>query len=273
MIRSGSFLHRGATHLYFRIQPAQSDLPALLLLHGHSLDHRMWEPQMAALTPHFRVIRPDLRGYGRSDPPDPSLDFRYTDDLEALLDALEISQTHVVGLSLGGNVALDFALHHPQRVNQLILVDSSLSGFPPFPGVAESLGAIFDRAKEAGIDAARKLWLEHPLFEAASEQPQVAQQLRSIVEDYSGWHWVNRYSPSRPIDPSLIEHLEQISVPTSVVIGARDTPQNLAIADLLAQRIPLATKVVVGGAGHMVNLESPSAFNQILLKHLTGSKQ
>lgn len=269
MTRQGSFLHREKARLYFRIQPAQSDLPPLLLLHGHTLDHRMWEPQMAALTPHFRVIRPDLRGYGRSDCPDSATPFRYTDDLEALLDALEISQTHVVGLSLGGNVALDFALHHSQRVQKLVLVDSSLSGFPPFPGVAESLQAIFDRAREAGIEAARKLWLEHPLFESASKQPQVAEQLRFFVEEYSGWHWANRYSPSRPIDPKVIEHLEEIKTPTTVIVGAQDTPQNLAIADLLASRIPQAHKVVIPEAGHMVNLEAPEAFNRLLLQELT----
>lgn len=223
---------------------------------------------MEALSPHFQTIRPDLRGYGRSDNPDPQRPFRYADDLSALLDHLQVSKTHLVGLSLGGNVALDLALSHPQRVDKLVLVDSSLSGFPPFPGVAHSLQAIFIEAEQAGLEAARELWLQHPLFASGLEHPPVARQLRAIVQEYSGWHWANNYPPSRPIDLTLIERLEQVTSPTLVVVGERDTPQNQAIAGLLAQRIPGARKAVVPGSGHLVNLEAPLEFNRLLLDFL-----
>lgn len=227
----------------------------------------MWEPQVPALAPHFRVIRPDLRGYGRSDNPDPQVSFRYAEDLSALLDRLQIPKAHLVGLSLGGNVALDLALSQPQQVAKLVLVDSSLSGFPPLPGVAESLQAIFSEAQQTGLEAARELWLAHPLFASALGKP-VAQQLRALVQQYSGWHWANHYPPSRPIDPALIERLEQVTSPTLVLVGEQDTPQNQAVAELLARRIPGARKAGVAGAGHMVNLEAPLEFNRMLLEFL-----
>lgn len=254
------------THLYYEIWGQGKPL---LLVHGHSLDTRMWEPQIPILSQYFQVISLDLRGYGRSDLPTMA-PFRYAEDIKGLLEQLGIDKAHCVGLSLGGNVALDFALSYPQKIDHLVLADSSLSGFPPFPGVAESLQAVFDKATEVGIQAAKSLWLAHPLFTPALEQPTVARLLRTMVQEYSGWHWINRYSPSRPIDPTLIERLEQVGIPTLVLTGERDTPQNQAIAALLTQRIPKVQQEVIPGAGHMVNLEAPETFNRVVLASLLG---
>lgn len=265
MEQKDGFARVNNTNLYYQIQ-GQGD--SLLLIHGHTLDARMWEPQMETLSPCFQVIRLDLRGYGRSDLPDPQSSFRHAEDIRALLDHLRVPKVHAVGLSLGGNVALDFASSYPQRIKKLVLADSSLSGFPPLPGVAESLQAIFDRARESGVEAARELWLNHPLFQPALEQPEVALELRTIVQGYSGWHWANNYPPSRPIDPALVERLEQVMAPTLVLVGERDIPQNQAIAELFARRIPKVQKAVVPQAGHMVNLEAPDAFNRLVLEAL-----
>jgi pimeloyl-ACP methyl ester carboxylesterase len=98
----------------------------LVLIHGLTLDVRMWQPQVAAFSPHFRVIRYDLRGFGNSADPRPGRPYKDRVDLEALLDALAVPAAHFVGLSRGGRVALEFAVQNPRRVRNLVLIDTAL---------------------------------------------------------------------------------------------------------------------------------------------------
>lgn len=102
--------------------------PDVVLIHGFTLDRRMWDSQVPALAEHFRVTRYDVRGFGRSipvvGPHDP------TADLRSLLDHLKIRQAHIVGMSMGGSIAIDFALSQPERVARLVLIGADMSGFP-----------------------------------------------------------------------------------------------------------------------------------------------
>lgn len=245
--------------------------PPLVLLHGHTLDSRMWEGEARAFSPHFTVIRPDLRGYGRSDPPAAS--FRYSDDLHAVLTHLGVDRAHVLGLSLGGNVALEFALRHPGRTDHLVLAATSLRGFPPHPEVAASLAEVGQVARADGLAAGRERWLAHPLFAAARARPEVAGQLVRLTRDYSGWHWRENVSPSEWLDAQVYRRLEEISTPTLILVGERDLPQNREIARELAGRLPLGRLSVLGGVGHMLNLEAPGAFAAEVLDFLTGRRE
>jgi pimeloyl-ACP methyl ester carboxylesterase len=239
----------------------------LVLLHGHTLDTRMWEPQLEALASRFQVIRLDLRGYGRSELPGQA-PFHYADDLLGLLDHLGIRQTHLLGLSLGGNVALDFAIHYPERVGALVLAGSSLKGFPPLPDAAALLATIPAEAQEAGLESARTLWLAHPFFAPALHNPQAARLLKPIVEGYSGFHWSTGYPPSQPIR-DVSGRLDELRAKTLVLVGELDTEQNHRVATYLVARIPDVRKGIIGGAGHMVNLEAPQTFNTTVLRFLS----
>lgn len=238
----------------------------LVLIHGHTLDTRMWEPQVEAFSRHFRVIRFDLRGYGRSDFP-VSERFRYAEDLLELLRHLGEPEAHLLGLSLGGNVALDFAVNFPQHTRALVLATPSLRGFPVLPEAAALLSAVPQRAQEAGVEAARALWLAHPFFAPALENPAASAPLRQIAGDYSGWHWTGGIPPSGPID-KVAERLGEVHAPTLIVVGERDVLQHQLIADRLTTDIPGSRKVTVAGAGHMVNLEAPRAFQDAVLDFL-----
>lgn len=240
----------------------------LVLIHGHTLDTRMWGPQLEAFTQHFQVIRLDLRGYGRSDLPG-AHPFRYAEDLRKLLEHLRIDKAHILGLSLGGNVALDFAVSYPDSTNALIVAGSSLKGFPMLPEAAALLSAIPAKAREAGVEAARALWLAHPLFAPALRKQRAAQLLRDIVQDYSGWHWTTGYPPSGPIE-DIAERVGEIQAQTTVIVGEWDVPQHQLVAEHLASRIPGARKTVVRKAGHMVNLEAPEAFNRLVINAIGG---
>jgi pimeloyl-ACP methyl ester carboxylesterase len=100
----------------------------VVLIHGGQMDRRMWDPQFELFAKSFRVVRYDVRGYGRSATA--SLPYSDVDDLAALLDDLKIPKAHLVGLSLGGRIAIDFAVVHPERVASLVAVAPGLSGFP-----------------------------------------------------------------------------------------------------------------------------------------------
>jgi 3-oxoadipate enol-lactonase len=117
------------------------------------------------------------------------------------------------------------------------------------------------------VEAGKAQWLAHPIFAPAREKPEVAVRLGRIVTDYSGWHPVNT-DPVRYPDPSAARRIHEIDAPTLVVVGERDLPDFLAIADTL-QQIPSVRKVMLSGVGHMCNMEDPARFNEIILDFLT----
>lgn len=239
----------------------------LVLIHGFTLDHRMWDDQVAALEQRCQITRYDLRGFGQSSLPTDT--YSHVDDLKELLTYLDIKRAALLGLSMGGGVALNFALAHPDVTCGLILADSTLRGFP----WSEETDAMFDAvdaaAREGGVEAARASWLAHPFFFPAKEQPAVDHRLRTMIADYSGWHWT--HSDTQVLSASTTPQLEAISVPTLVIVGERDISDFRAISNQLVRRIPDAQEVVIPRVGHMSNMEAPSMFNwlvqQFLLAH------
>jgi len=236
----------------------------LVMLHGFSFDHRMWDDQVRALAPQYRVIRPDLRGFGRSPAGDEP--YSHAADVAALLDHLKVDRAILVGLSLGGGAAINFAVQHPERVRALVVIDSSLGGFSA-PEIAAAQSRVVEVARTRGIAAARDAWLALPLFAPALANTSCADRVQSFIADYQGWHWLNA-DRGRPLAPPALQRLYTIRCPTLVMVGELDTPEFHAIADTLHARIPGSKRVVVAGAGHMANLEAPDAVNRSVLEFL-----
>ena len=236
----------------------------VLLIHGHTLDQRMWQPQIAALEGQFEIIAPTLRGYGDSNQPEGA--FSHAEDLIALLEARGVARVHVVGLSLGGNIALEIAVRFFDRVATLTLLDSSLKGFAPDAAQLEIGHAVQRAFDTGGLEAARVAWLGAPLFAAAREDPVLQKQLEAWVADYSGWHWAHGVSPSAQI-PDLSSRLSEITAPTLIAVGERDTAYFHSVAAALHAGITNARLEVIAGAGHMVNLERADQINALLLEH------
>jgi pimeloyl-ACP methyl ester carboxylesterase len=240
---------------------------ALVLIHGFTLDSRMWDDQFDAFARHYQVIRYDMRGFGQSDLPRASASYAHADDLKALLRYLGVGQAHVLGLSMGAEVAINFALAYPRAVRTLIAADASLGGYSWSPEFVASLGPRNDAARAVGVQAAKEAWLAHALFAPALEQPTVADRLRRMVAAYSGWHLVSA-DPGRGLDPPAAQQLDKIAVPALIVVGERDLPDFLAISTLLERRIPQRHKIVMRGVGHMSNMEDPAHFNDVVLSYL-----
>ena len=235
----------------------QGNGPTLFLIHGTALDHRMWREQVEALAPRFDVITYDVRGFGESALP--TGPFCHYQDAEALLDHLGVKRAVIVGHSSGGLYTLELALARRDLVAGCCLISAGIGGGAPFPADLLALvGQIRTAASERGVDAAKAIWGSCVLFTAANEIPSVRDELAAMLADYSGWQWLHG-SPGGNLAPPVHERLESIAVPTLVVDGGRDHAYSTAIADMLAARIPVATRLRLPHVGHMANMEDPAA--------------
>ena len=262
--RSGEFHCPGGGSL--RYATAGDGVP-VVLIHGFSLDHSMWEPQWPVLR-RYRAVRFDLRGYGESTPP--AGPYAHVDDVAALLAFLQAGPAHVVGMSMGGRVALQFALERPRAVRSLTLVDSVLDGYRMSDAWVRHWRAVVAVAEAGDLARAKRLWLEHDLFAPARARTDVAPALEAMVARYSGWHWSHADPGRAPARPAS-ELLATVSVPTLVVVGEFDLPDFQAIARCVVAEVPRATLKVIAGAGHLVNLEAADEFNEALLGHLDAA--
>jgi pimeloyl-ACP methyl ester carboxylesterase len=260
--RSG-FAEVNGTRLYYAM--AGSD-PPLVFIHGFSLDRRMWDDQFAVFARRHQVISYDLRGFGKSALPNGE-SYQHEADLKALLDYLGIERADLVGLSLGGMVAIDFALVYLQSVHALVLVDALFAGYKWSAEWDARTGLVWEIAAKDGIAAAKQLWLDHPLFEPIRERPQAASRLSQMTEDYSGWHFVND-NPAASPEPPAAERLHEINARTLAVVGERDLPDFHHMAAAIEQQVSGARKVVLPAVGHMTNMEDAQGFNDAVLRFL-----
>lgn len=240
----------------------------VVFIHGFGLDSRMWDPQFDAFRSTHRIIRYDLRGFGRSSLP-PASPYSHEDDLNALLSNLGGDPAHVVGLSMGGRMALRFAAAYPQSVRSLVLADPALDGQSWSTDWQTRWSGMVSAARAGHISDAKRQWLEHPLFGPSRANPTTTAHLTRMIEDYSGWHWHNKDLARAPT-PDLSERLSEIRTRALVITGEHDTPDFQAVGNLLGENLPDVRRVIIKGSGHMVNLEAPQDFNAALLKFWQG---
>jgi pimeloyl-ACP methyl ester carboxylesterase len=251
------------TRLYFETAGRG---PAVVLIHGGLVDSRMWDGQFGELARRYRVIRYDLRGYGKSDPWKGQ--FSHVEDLYELLKFLRVEKVALVGLSLGGVIALDFSLSHPDMVTALVPVSSGVNGYKYT--VSEQTIAPYRAAVNEGPEKAVSLWLEHPFFAFAKKDRGAERRIREMLLG-NVKAWPSTYSGVvRWPEPPSVERLAAIKAPTLIVVGDQDNANATGVAELLRERIAGARKVVIKGAGHHLNMEKRAEFNRIVLNFLAG---
>jgi pimeloyl-ACP methyl ester carboxylesterase len=229
----------------------------LLLIHAFPLSSAMWERQIAALVGAYRLIVPDLRGFGASPavPDTTSLD-QYADDLAGLLDQLGLEQISVAGLSMGGYIAFALLRRHRERVDALVLADTR-----PQPDTEEGRRAREENAQLAeqrGAGAIADQMLPKLLSSSASEE--LRAEVRGIIEANhpAGIAAALRAMATRPDSTPL---LATIAVPTLIVVGAEDGLTPPSDARAMHTAIAGSQLVELPGAGHLANLEATEAFN------------
>jgi len=256
------FAQVNGTRLYFETAGTGT---SIILLHGHACDTRMWDDQFEVFAESYQVIRYDQRGFGQSAVPTGE-PFRPIDDLKALLEHLGITRPHILGQSMGGDVAIDFVLAFPELTRTLITVGSTPSGFD-LPEMGPWWEAYVADARANGPKVANKNVLSIPVIRADMAIPHVARRVEQMHLDYSGWYLLNddpRYGPETP----ALQQLNRVNVPTLIVVGADDYHAFREAADLMLKKIPHAQKVVIPKAGHWANMCEPERFNAAVVDFL-----
>ena len=253
------FADVNGTRLHYEARGAG---PAVLLLHGFTLDRRMWRRQVDALAGRFRVVTVDARGFGRSAMPatDP---YRHCDDLAALCAHLGLARVVAVGHSIGGHQTLELALARPDLVAGWVGVAASGLAGIPFPSEIVGTFAAIREAARTSLDEAKRIWSACGWFTSSREAPALRAELDAMLADYSGWHWTHQ-NPATSLDPPAAGRLGELRVPALVITGDRDLPYNDAVGDALVAGIPGAARLRLRGAGHMTNMEEPEAVSRAI---------
>lgn len=240
--------------------------PAVILIHGGMLDHRMWDPQVAALAHGRRVIRYDVAAHGRS--PAPEGDWKSIEHLALLMDALKVESASLVGLSMGGWIAADFAIARPERVRSLVLIGPGLSGFPFTGRDFMALVGQSYRARRAG-DAARvadlflRSWLAGPHRTPFQVDPAVWAKALEMAKPNAV-----AFAQGSGLEPPAVGRLGEIRAPLLVIEGELDCEDIHLIGRLLERRVPGTRRVIVPGVAHMPGLERPDEVNRLLVDFL-----
>jgi pimeloyl-ACP methyl ester carboxylesterase len=241
----------------------------IVFLHGFTCDHRNWDSQVKYFSNKFKVITYDARGHGQSSMPD-TVPYSYTDDLAALMDYLKIEKAVIVGHSMGGSPAFYYALNHPERVMALVLAeggafvsDTNLIKPKDIQDYFSGFSKVYGVAQSQGIEKAKAAWLTIYPIKTASENPLSKELIKTMINDYSGWHWMNR-DPQMSNPNESSEILSKLKTPTLIITGDLTHPVLKEVVSVQKEYIPLNKTVVLKNSNHMLNLENPDQFNQEL---------
>ena len=240
----------------------------LLLIHGGLGSLRMWDENVPALTERFQVIRYDTRGFGRTETDD--VEFTNRGDAASVLDQLGAQSAHVVGQSRGGVIALDFAIDQPERVDKLVSVAGGIGGHDP---------ELPEGTDVPPWDEMERLWeskdwdalaeLEAQVWVDGWGQPQdrVDPEVRKTVKDWilANYRAEIPEGKPQPLVPSAAQRLGELQIPLLVLIGLADEPGCVAAERHLASSVSGARAVEFPHVAHMIQLEEPQRFNELVL--------
>ena len=255
------------TALYFEMKG--KGFPLVFISGGGVLDNRCWDEQFEIFARDYKVIRYDVRGIGKSARPREP--FSHSQDLYSLLKFLNVKKARLVALSVGGAIAIDFALERPEMVDKLILAASGVSSDAKAEANMQSILALSAIAKKEGIERVIELTLDTP-FVISKGNGAAREKIRQIYLDNrdvfeSGFPIYSLWQPTRP--PATIERLSKIRARTLVIRGDSDSPAYTALIDKISLGISTARRVVIPGGTHFINLEKPAEFNRAVSEFLT----
>lgn len=243
---------------------ARGSGPAVLFVHGYPLDRTLWGPQLAGLE-GYQVIAPDLRGLGLSDAPDLGYSMAtYADDLAALLEAMQLDEAVLVGLSMGGYVVFEFLRRHRDRVRAVVLCDTRAEADSAETRRLRDQQASMVREHGAGAVVDQML----PRLVAPGAAPAVIDRVRTMMTaaPVAGMAGALSAMRDRPDSTPLLGSMEDI--PTMIVVGELDQMTPVDLSRSMASAIPGARLEVIPNVGHLPPLESPSEFNAVLVDFL-----
>jgi len=237
----------------------------IVMIHDGILHRVTWDAQFEMFAKDYRVVRYDRRGYGDSS----RAEAKYSDieDLEKVFEQLNIQKAIVMGMSYGGSLAIDFTLANPDKVMKIVLVGSIVSGY----GYSEHMsnrGGHMTEADWASAEALRRYFFEKDPYTVWPENKEAKEKVNRIIEKYPLNLDMDKYKllqgPKRP----ALSRLDEIKVPTLIVVGEYDIPDVHAHAGAIEAGISGAKRVLVNNAGHHVPTEQPEILNELILKFI-----
>ena len=243
----------------------------VVLLHEGIGDSRMWEPQWDSYAERFHVVRFDMRGFGQSPPAVGT--FSLSRDLVELLDGLELGPAALIGMSLGGGVAMEATIARPDLVSRLVLVGSGLRGFEmndeTKAGWEDEEAALERGDDDEAVEINMRMWVDGPSRSPDQVDPEVRRRMsemqRRAIEI---WREAGEEGEHKPLVESWGERLAEISVPTLILVGELDRPEMHQIADRLEAEIPNTRLETIAGTAHVPNMERPEEFDRLVLGFL-----
>lgn len=256
--------------IYFEVAGSGT---TLVCVHGGLVDCRMWEEQFIYFAQHFRVVRYDLRGFGRSD--SPQAPFYPHVDLKVLLDFLGVDRAYIMGQSMGGGISIDFALEFPNMTDGLILAGPSVHGFSYSEEFLAKGIELFTTALEKGEEEGIKRLFQDPYWSYTLPSPKMG-PLRSRMREmatlfFRGFRWDPGWM--LPALPLAMERVSEIKIPVLLITAKRDHPENRRAADRLQKEIIGARKFEMPKVGHMMNMEDSDKFNAGVFEFLSSLEE
>jgi 3-oxoadipate enol-lactonase len=232
----------------------------VVLLHEGVGDSRMWDPVWSDLTVAHRVIRYDVRGYGRS--PAATEEFTLLGDLHVVLDHFDVASSHLVGCSMGGGTALEFALAESDRVQSLVLLCPGIGGYPypETPELDEACEALAAVGDDEGII---RILLD--VWGRAGDDPLVTDLMRSAVRAWEGEEQFEQEG-----EPAF-DRLDGLRVPTILMVGDMDDTALIASNEEAARRIPGCELIVMPGVDHYPTVRAPRLVADTILRQISAS--
>ena len=239
--------------------------PAVLLIHGWTLDLDMWTPQFATLTNRYRLIAFDRRGFGSSTGA-PGIEHDLA-DIEQLLAELSLEQIAIVGMSQGARVALRWAMRFPHRTTCLVLDGPPRDLLAADRSDGEITFTVYrELVRGKGIEAFRRQWLEHPLMRLHTHDKRARTLLCEMVNRYPGRDLLADDAERA----SSVGDLSRLDLPVLIINGEHDSDARIGAGADLARALPDARLAVIPAAGHLSNLDNPGAYNAVLGEFLSS---
>jgi 3-oxoadipate enol-lactonase len=241
--------------------------PAVVLAHAIGCDHRMWDALEGALAPDYRVIAIDSRGHGGSPVPPRPYSLRVlAQDVRALLDRLGVAKAHWIGLSMGGMIGQAFALEHPDRLDRLVIANSTSSYGPEGRTTWQNRIKLVE---EGGLAAIRDMVAQRYFSEAfRREHADVVKTAMDRFMQTPAQGYLGCCEAIRELDFS--SHLGAIKAPTLVIAGGDDAGTPVAMSEAIAKGIPGARLEVIAGSSHLSAVEKPQEFAELVIRFLAA---
>jgi len=267
--QDNGFVDINSAKIYYEV--SGNGIP-IIFVHGFTFDSRSWDYQISAFKEKYQLIRYDLRGFGQSSLPELDQPYAHTKDLISLMDYLEVKKAVLVGHSYGGRIILETVLKYPERVIALILPEAAMDANDidygeEFDELLNWLRSTREAVKNEGIDKAKQIWVNGSPLLPAIQNKNSKDLVMKMVNDYSGWHWLNE-NPHVGFESYSVNDLGKIKVPSLIMYGGISPIGYLRLAEIQHNYIPNSKLIEINNAAHALNIENPDQFNAEVLEFL-----